>query len=182
MDILEVYRPEVGLPDENLRVQQLLDMARGIHDRLPQPPDEVFRELGHYAQYNGDAHSTFHVVRDRESFVALTHTAWFDTSLQFNALAVNPEYRGRGIAHRIIYTLARIAIERDINDVWVYAMRNSHASKVYARLGMSGVPADDERQVSHGRYYPMSASPHVIITRSGGMIPYEIMGELPQGV
>ncbi|MEO5949363.1 MAG: GNAT family N-acetyltransferase [Candidatus Saccharimonas sp.] len=182
MELLERYKPEDGDYNENLRVQQLLDMARGIHDRSPRPPEEVVRELGHYAQYNGDSHGVFHIVRDPNSYVALTHTAWFEHSLQFNALAVSPDYRGHGIAHRLIYTLARVAIERDIDDVWVYAMRNSHASKVYARLGMTVPPQDDERHVLHGRYYPMSASPYAIVEASTSILPFEIVGHLPRGV
>jgi|GEM_PF-5113321 len=182
MESLEVYRPDVGHPDENLRVQQLLDMARGIHSRSPGSPEEVARELGHYAQYNGGAHSIFHVVRDAESTVALTHTSWFRESLQFNALAVSPEYRGQGMAHRLIYTLARAAIDRGIDDIWVYAMRNSHASRVYARLGMQAPPPDDERHVSHGRYYPMAASPHDVVGVSGAIEPFALVGELPRSV
>lgn len=181
MDKLEAYHPDVQGADDNLRLQQLLDMARGIDGRTPASPDIVATELGHYAHYNGGEYGIFHVVRDDERVAAMVHSAWFAHSLQFNALAVDPEYRGIGVAKRIIVTLAHEAIARSIDDLWVYALRNSHASNVYARLGMSMPPLDDERHVSHGRYFPMTASPRAVVDRGRATPSYEIVGELPRG-
>ncbi len=181
MDRLEVYDPTSGNSSENLRIQQLLDMARGIKGRLIAAPEEVTRELGHYADYNGGEYGTFHVVRDEQTIAALTHTAWFHDSLQFNAITVAPEHRGEGVARRIIYTLARAAMTRDIDDLWVYALRNSHASTIYAQLGMSVPPLSDERHPHHSRYHPMTASPHCIVERVGEIEPLTLIGELPDG-
>lgn len=175
MSRLEVYDPLLGSPAENLRVQRLLDMARGIGDRGVATPAEVTRELGHYAQYNGGAHGVFHVARDEQTIGALTHTAWFRDSLQFNAITVAPEYRGQGVARRIIFTLAQAAMARDIDDLWVYAMRGSHASEVYAHLGMSVPPLSDERHPHHSRYHPMSASPRRVVERAEGTEPFELI-------
>lgn len=179
MDRLEVYDPASGNSDENLRVQQLLDMARGIKERLIAAPAEVTRELGHYAYFNGGEYGAFHVVRDTKTIAALTHTAWFQDSLQFNAIAVAPEHRSEGVARRIIYTLARAAIVRDIDDLWVYALRGSHASKIYEHLGMTVPPLSDERHPHHSRYYPMTASPRAVVERVGDIAPFTLIGELP---
>jgi len=179
MNRLEVYDPVSGNSSENLRVQQLLDMARGIKDRLIASPEEVTRELGHYAYFNGGEYGVFHVVRDEQTVAALTHTAWFDDSLQFNAITVSPEHRSEGVARRIIYTLARAAMARDIDDLWVYALRNSHASKIYTQLGMNVPPLSDERHPHHSRYYPMSASPRCVVERVGDIEPMELIGQLP---
>lgn len=179
MEVLETYSPSQGDARENLRVQQLLDMARGIRHRPIGSPDEVARELGHYADYNGGRYGVFHIVREDDIVMAMSHTAWFDDSLQFNAIAVAPEYRGRGVARRVIYTLAQEAIVRDIDDLWVYALRSSHASKVYEHLGMTVPPPDDERHPPHSRYHPMSASPRALVERAEDTEPYALVGRLP---
>lgn len=176
---LEVYDVTGGGVSDNLRLQQLLDMARGIDTRSLGEPDEVARELGHYAQYNGGTYGMFHVVRGDQKIEAMVHTAWFRDSLQFNALTVAPELRGQGVAKRIIYTLAREAMARDIDDLWVYALRNSRASQIYAHLGMRVPPPDDERHPQHGRYHPMSASPREIVIAADGILPFEMIGNLP---
>lgn len=180
MDRLEVYSPISGGARDNLRVQQLLDMARGIDGRSVTAPEEVMRELGHYADYNGGEYGIFHVVRDERTIAALTHTAWFHDSLQFNAITVAPEHRGEGVARRIIYTLARAAMARDIDDLWVYAMRGSRASKIYEHLGMTVPPLSDERHPHHSRYYPMTASPQCIVMRVGDIEPFILVGDLPE--
>lgn len=176
---LELYDPLRGCGDDNLAVQRLLDMARGIERRSVSSPEEVARELGHYAHYNGGPYGMYHVLRDDDRTInALTHTAWFAHSLQFNAIAVAPEWRGQGVAKRLIYTFAQMAIARDIDDLWVYALRNSRASRVYAHLGMTVPSPEDERHPLHGRYYPMSASPHEIVTIAGETERFLVAGTL----
>lgn len=180
MEYLDTYDHTVGGADDNLRLQQLLDMARGIYDRSPSSADAVARELGHYAQYNGGTYGMFHVARRGQRIEAMAHTAWFRDSLQFNALAVSPELRGQGVAKRIIYTLAQEAIARDIDDLWVYALRNSRASQIYAHLGMSVPPPGDERHPQHGRYHPMSASPRELVAIAGEVQPFVLRGSSPR--
>lgn len=181
MRYLENYDPLSHHRDDNLRAQRLLDMARGIEGRMAGSHEDIARELGHYAHYNGGPYGTYHVLRDDDMGIgALTHTAWFAHSLQFNALAVAPELRGQGVAKHVIYTFARLAIARDIDDLWVYARRDSRASRVYAHLGMTVPPPGDERHPLHGRYYPMSASPHEIVARVGDIAPLPMSGEPPR--
>lgn len=185
LDRLTPYYPDPDYPYENYQVQQLLDMARGRPDsRSLKQIHEAYSDLFYYNFYNGGEHGIYHVVHgDRTSMAAaLSHTAWFANSLQLNAIAVAPDYRRHGLASRIIRTVAETAVERGIDDLWLYTLRNSRASKFYGKLGFQVPPKDDYRHVKDSRLQPMSISPTRVIGYAHKYSSLVLEGKLPPEV
>ena len=124
----------------------LLNMACG--GRPANKPQDAVRRLQDYNDYNGRSYGRFQAVLEDKpdsNIIGLTHSAWFEDGVALNSIAIGPERRGEGFGARAIVTLAHLATERALEEIWLYAKPQYDLLKFYQKLGFVALPDSDYR-------------------------------------
>lgn len=138
--------------------------------------DVAINKLWVHDFYNGAQFGKFHVVRSdipNRDIVGIMHTAWFEQGMRLNAVAVDPASRGQGLGKRIIETLADVAVQRSIDEIWLFAKPDGRVLDFYRSLGFTVLPPTDYRvdPETESRCVPMAAHTDKILDRPVDLIP-----------
>jgi len=114
----------------------------------PTPPEDEVRENTRVFSDGGRVVSVVHMTFRRVVLLGTRHLA-----CAFGGVCTDPDYRGRGLASRLLEDARQRALERGADLVLISGSRGLYLRQGYVRVGAFNVASVRRRQVpSEGRY------------------------------